>query len=231
MPSAIRGAWRAGHLAGKAALSALDMSALGFRGRVPSLPPFPRTRPGLTSAAPGLPPARFPTASCARRSSSNSGSNSGGGGRPRQRPRPRVAGLACPISGPSRPQVPCTPALLGPAPAVTRAPSATAAAASSRRPRAAPAPPAPPRTSPAYLVRTIAWQLQRRVEQLGKPGWGPTSSPRPVEIPGVQPHARAYLARSLDHRLRSRGFCVLHQDPNPQLSPSSDHSVTSFLLF
>lgn len=182
MPNAIKGAWGTGHLAGKAALSALDMSPLGFRGRVPSLPPFPRTRPGLTSAAPGLPPTRFPTASCARRSSSNSGSNSGGCGRPRQRPRPRVAGLACPMSGPSRPQVPCTPALLGPAPAVTRAPSATAAAASSRHPRAAPAPPAPPRTSPAYLVRTIAWQLSAEWSSSGNPGGGLRQAPAPLRF-------------------------------------------------
>lgn len=137
------------------------MFAWGSRGRVPPLPPSPRTRPGLTSAVPGLPPARLPTASCARRSSSNSGSNSGSGsgGGPRRRPRPRVAGLACPMSGPSRPHVPCTPALPGPAPAVTGAPSATTAASSSLRPRAAPAPPAPPHAGPAFLARTIACQL------------------------------------------------------------------------
>lgn len=148
------------------------------QGPVPPLPPSPRTRPGLTSAAPGLPPVRLPTASCARRRSSNSGSNSGSGGGPRWRPRPRAAGLVGPMSRPSRPHVPCTPARPGPAPAVTGAPSATAAAAaSSRRPRAAPAPPAPPHAGPAFLARTIAWQLCAEWSSSGTPGGSQRQAP------------------------------------------------------
>lgn len=186
-------------LTGKTALPALDMFALGSRGRVPPLPPSPRTRPGLTSAVPGLPPARLPTASCARRTSSNSGSNSGSGGGPRRRPRPRVAGLACPMSGPSRPHVPCTPALLGRAPAVTGAPSATTAASSSLRPRAALAPPAPPHASPAFLARTIAWQLCAEQSSSETLGGSLRQAPAPLRFQVSHP----MLGLSLESRSQS----------------------------
>lgn len=160
------------------------------QGPVPPLPPSPRTRPGLTSAAPGLPPARLPTASCARRRSSNSGSNSGSGGGPRRRPRPRAAGLVGPMSRPSRPHVPCTPARPGP--------SGDRSSQRHRRRRlllpppagcAGAASPAPRRPRLPSQDKSVA--ALRKVEQLWNPGWEPAPGPRLLEIPGVPPHARA----------------------------------------
>lgn len=94
----------------KTALSALDKSGLGVQSPSPAPSRIPQDPPGLTSAAPGLPPLRLPTASCARRSSGSSVSNSCSGGGPRRQPRSRAAGRTGPMSRPSRPHVPCTPA-------------------------------------------------------------------------------------------------------------------------
>lgn len=147
----------------------------------------PPPLPVLTSAEPGLPPARLPTASCARRSSSNSGSSSGRGAGARRRPRPRMAGLMCPMSGLSRPHVPSTPAQPRPAPAVTGAAGATAT--SSRRPSAAPAPPAPPHAAPPSC-QDNSMPARRWREQLPNATWEPASIPHSLKIPDVPPHAR-----------------------------------------
>lgn len=163
------------------------MSAVGVQRPPSPSPPLPpsTTRPGLTSAAPGLPPARLPTASCARRSSSKTGSD----GRPRRRPRPRAAGLAGPMSRPLLPHVPCTPRLARPGPSGDRS-------SQRRRRRLLPPPPgcagaaSPAPRRPRLRGQDNSAAAVRRVGRLGSPAWE-LREPPPLGSPGGPPLAKA----------------------------------------